>query len=196
MRRAPPRQCSRRRSAQVFGAIRIAPDGEEGIQPDMIYRTRRAVTGSDGLAFVDHCARFITLAHGTPWQAPVEAVKLFAAFLLDGQQWLMRHGVGDPNFPQRTARPARGGPAGNWRDTNDRLAQLGDTPSPPELAALARRLAGRGGALTGHRHFWRSGFSVHQRPGLLRFGASAVEHLRHALGTTVVLQCRQGVRGA
>ena len=150
---------------RVFGAIRIAPDGEVGIQPDMIYHASNAgPQGVDeGLSYATDCARFVALAHGTPWQAPVEVTTLLATFLLNGQQWLMRNGMIDSTSSGRAT-----GPDTVDRETLaavvERLAQFADTPRRMELAALARRLAGKGDTLAGHRYFWRSGFSVHQRP--------------------------------
>lgn len=181
--------------ARGFGALRLAAEGEEGIQPDMIYRGSDTASAADsgGISFVIHCAQLITMAHGTPWQAPAEAVKLLAAFLLDGQQWLMCNGTWDPNFPQKNAAPG----ATDLRelaDAVDRLAQLGDIPSRAELAAFARRLAEHGGALSGHRYFWRSGFSVHQRPAyyasvcLPLETAGRLDAARPRIGTTCVMR--------
>ena len=151
--------------ARVFRSIRIASGDEEGIQPDMIYRGSRAEPSDarNGLIYAAECTRFVVLAHGTPWQAPGEAIRLLTDFLLDGQQWLMRRGVIDSGFPNKTVH-RDAGTLEELADAVRRLAQLGDTPRQAELASLGRRLAGQGETLAGHRHFWRSSFSVHQRP--------------------------------
>ena len=102
-------------------------------------------------------ARLMTLAHGTHWQAPVESTKAFVSYLLDFQQWMLWRDVPeqDSNLSQT---PAGVGTA------IAQLAQLGNPPRRAELADMADRLGGRGKALVGHRHFWRSRFAVHQRP--------------------------------
>ena len=151
--------------ARAFGAIRVVGDDDEGIQPDMLYQSSRdePSSGHDGLVYATECTRFIALAHGTQWQAPVPAMQLLTDFLLDGQQWLMRNGVIDSNFPARNIQRATGTVA-ELAAAVGRLAQLGNTPRQGELSSLARRLSGLGETLGGHRHFWRAGFSVHQRP--------------------------------
>ena len=168
--------------ARVFRAVRVASEDEEGIQPDMIYRGSRAEPSDarNGLIYAAECTRFVVLAHGTSWQAPAETIRLLTDFLLDGQQWLMRHGVIDAHFPAKTVH----------RDADtleelagavQRLAQLGDAPRQAELASLGRRLAGHGESLAGHRHFWLSSFSVHQRPAF--YASVCLPVMRPAEGT-------------
>ena len=110
------------------------------------------------VASIRDYTRLITLAYGTPWQAPVESVKAFVAYLLDFQQWLMWRDL--PDGETSVAQDLQGLGA-----SIAQLAQLGNPPRRTELANMAERLGGRGEPLHGHRHFWRSLLTVHQRPG-------------------------------
>ena len=147
---------------RFFREFRSADAGQDGIRPDMTFHAREGAPAENCLVFLREGAQFIALAHGTPWQAPAEAVKLFVNFVLDGQQWMMRPGTMGIPLPNDV-----------FAQTLDlegisvvvqQLAQLGNPPRRSELAAFARRLQGRGEALSGHRYFWRARMSVHQRP--------------------------------
>ncbi len=147
--------------------VRVAPVGEEGLQADMSFHQGDASLhlGGYGLAFAENAARFFLLTHGTPWQAPAECLRLFAAFLLDGQQWMVRAGSFDHGTAgDETARAPRDLRA--LAAAVEQLADGGLTPRRTEMAAFARRLRGTvEPSLHGHRHYWRSDFAVHQRPG-------------------------------
>ena len=112
-----------------------------------------------GKPLIRNYARLMTLTHGTHWQAPVESTKAFVSYLLDFQQWTLWRDVPmeDTGFPQDPEDKGLG-------TAIAQLAQLGNPPRRVELSDMADRLAGRGKALVGHRHFWRSRFAVHQRP--------------------------------
>lgn len=165
-----------------FGAIRVVGDEEEGIQPDLLYQSSRnePSSGYDGLIYATECTRFIIMAHGTQWQAPAAAKQVLTDFLLDGQQWLMRNGVIDSNFPATNV-PRATETMAELAAAVGRLAQLGDTPRQGELSSLARRLSGLGETLSGHRHFWRAGFSVHQRPAF--YASVSLPRRRSSSGT-------------
>ena len=156
---------------RIFREIRQVQDGDEGVQADMTFRAPPGELAGGGFGFVRACAHFLALAHGTPWQAPVETVKLFAGFLLDGQQWMMRPGTVDTEPPNDVF--SEGRDLAGLASTIQQLAQLGNPPRRSELAAFALRLQGRGEALSGHRYFWRARMAVHQRPAFyasLRLG--------------------------
>ena len=151
---------------RVYREVRAAGVGEEGLQADMSFHQGGALlhSGGYGLAFAENAARFFLLTHGTPWQAPAECVRLFAAFLLDGQQWMMRAGGFDPGTKGYET-PRAAGYLRTFAAAVEQLADGGVTPRRAEMAAFARRLRGPAEpALHGHRHYWRSDFAVHQRP--------------------------------
>ena len=151
---------------RAFKEIRIAPVGEEGLQADMSFHQRgaRLDSGGDGLAFAENAVQFVLLTHGTPWQAPPECLRTLAVFLLDGQQWMIRAG----GFDDSAAEHGVGRGVGDLRRFAAAVEQLADggvTPRRNEMATFARRLRSAAEpALTGHRHYWRSDFAVHQRP--------------------------------
>ena len=181
---------------RVFREIRPVSAGEDGIQTDMTFRASAGGSSGGGFTFMRECAQFIALAHGTPWQAPPEMVKLFAAFVLDGQQWVMRHETVDADAPDDVA-----------SSTDDfagvaaivqQLAQLGNPPRRQELAGFAHRLEGRGEALSGHRYFWRARMAVHQRPEFyvsLRLAAAQPGSSSVADGRTSILRAGDEYRG-
>ncbi len=179
---------------RIFREIRLVQPGEEGIQADMTFRASTQEPSGGGLGFMRECAQFIALAHGTPWQAPAETVRLFVGFLLDAQQWMMRQETVDAESPDDVC-TERGDLAG-IAAVVQQLAQLGNPPRRLELAAYAHRLQGRGEALSGHRYFWRARMAVHQRPAFyasLRLSSSPLADGRmvflrssreyHGLGT-------------
>ena len=77
---------------RVYGEIRVAQIGEEGLQADMSFHQHGPLlyNGGYGLAFSENCALFLHLTHGTPWQGSAECLRLFTSFLLEGQQWMIR----------------------------------------------------------------------------------------------------------
>ncbi len=163
---------------RVHAEIRIALAGEEGIQADLSFFPM----DRQGLAFGEHCARFLMLGHGTSWQAPPACLSLFASFLLDGPQWMIRRRFLDGGLPNADD-PLPVGNLDGFAAAVEELAALGVTPRQTEMAAFARRLRGTAEpALSGHRRFWRAGLAVHQRPAFyasVRAGADGLTCLLH-----------------
>ena len=114
-------------------------------------------TSDAGVILSRNYARLMALAHGTPWQAPAEATKALVNYLLDFQQWTMWRGLVN-------ADACRSQVSEDLGETVAQLSQLGNPPRRDELADLADRLLGKGKPLAGHRHFWKSQLTVHQRP--------------------------------
>ncbi len=151
---------------RVYREVRVVPAGEDGLQADMSFHQGGALlhSGSGGLAFAEAAAQFFLLTHGTPWQAPADCLRLFAAFLLDGQQWMIRADGFDLGTAGGETARAPGG-LRNFGAAIEQLADMGITPRRAELAAFARRLRGTAEpSLQGHRHYWHSDFAVHHRP--------------------------------
>ena len=117
----------------------------------------------DSLFLAQDYARLITLAHGTPWQAPAESIRSFVGYLLDFLQWTMRQSVPDTEA-QGHGTSAESAKLQTLALTVVQLAQMGNPPRRDELLAFAERLQGRGRPLAGHRSFWRSRVAFHQRP--------------------------------
>lgn len=141
----------------------------EGIQPDWSFHQHGTIlyAGGYGLGFARDLARLIQLASGTPYAFPPEKVAVFSAYVLDGQQWMIRGRTFDHSAVGREiARPLPtdsrlgGGLPGLGR----RLSEL-EVPRRAELRAMADRIAGGAVApLTGDRYFWRSDYLTHHRP--------------------------------
>ena len=115
----------------------------------------------DSLSLAQDYARLITLAHGTPSQAPVESVRLFVSYLLDFLQWTIRQSGFEADAASASSEVPK---HRSLAASIVQLSQLGNPPRRAELLALAERLQGQGKPLTGHRSFGRSRVTFHQRP--------------------------------
>ena len=157
---------------RAHAEMRIAPEDGEGIQTDLSF----SPTDRHGLAFGEQGARFLALGHGTSWQAPAGCLQVFASFLLDGPQWMIRRRFFDAGLTHVNAVDLDG-----FAAAVEELAALGVTPRQAEMAAFARRLRGVAEpVLSGHRHFWRAGLAIHQRPAFyasVRTGADGLTRL-------------------
>lgn len=175
---------------RVFAEIRVAPAGEDGIQADLSFFQADARSAADrhGLAFGENCARFLVLGHGTTWQAPAGCLNLFASHLLDGPQWMIRRRCFDGGWPDDGGAWSPGKLDG-FAAAVEELAALGITPRQSEMAAFARRLrTASAPALSGHRHFWRLGLAVHQRPAFYASVRIGAEPGRPVDGLTCLLR--------
>ena len=142
---------------RAFRNVSWSCSPDEGAPP-VIHSAGQDCLPGDGTTLIRDYAHLLTLAYGTPWQAPTESTKAFVTYLLDFQQWLM--------WRDSPAGEASIAPSSNRLSAAlAQLAQIGNPPRRVELAEMAERLGGSGGkALIGHRHFWKSRCTVHQRP--------------------------------
>lgn len=171
---------------RLFGEIIIAPPGTEGVQADFSFHQHGSVlySGGYGQGFSIDGARLIACAHGTRFQAPETIIGIIGSYLLDGQRWMLRGGTWDFGVVGRefcragkTARPLA--------QAARLMAGLG-LPRQDEFARLADSIAGDrpDPAFAGNRHFWRSDYMAHQRPG---FAASARMHSRRLFNTDALI---------
>ncbi len=172
--------------ARIAEEVRVTTG--EGIQPDFSFHQHgpQLYSGGYGFGFSADVPRLAALAAGTPFRFPGERIEVIARYLLDGQQWIVRGGTFDHAAVGReiTRRGLdRRGPALE-RAVRDLL--LVDPPRADELGSFADRLRD-GGAIedqpSGHRHFWRSDFSVHRRP---EFSTSVKMSSTRTLGWEIV----------
>ena len=141
----------------------------EGIQRDWSFHQHgdQLYSGGYGRGFSADVPYFAALAAGTSFAFSPQKVSLLSHYILDGQQWMIRRRRFDYSacgreICRRGAANARS-LAGAWRTM---------ISVDPERADEFRRFALRlekgadGGSppLSGHRHFWRSDFTVHHRP--------------------------------
>jgi chondroitin AC lyase len=152
----------------IYEEIKITT--EEGIQPDYSFHQHGQMlyAGGYGLAFTRNLAQLILLAQDTPYQFPADKLAIFSAYVLDGQQWMMRGQVFDHSTVGREiARPLSVNAT-----TKDGLPALTEqlsrikTPRQDEFRRMAARVKGKNGIrLSGNRHFWRSDMMAHHRQG-------------------------------
>jgi chondroitin AC lyase len=156
--------------AEAFGSIakEIRISTGEGIQPDMSFHQHGAqlYNGGYGYGFSNDCARLAVLVSGTRFAFPPETMDILSRYILDGQQWMFRGDTMDYSVQgrsiTRTGLQSRG-----LIDACENMAKL-EGPRRDEFLAFARTLKGEdppGAALVGNKHFWRSDFMVHRRPG-------------------------------
>lgn len=141
----------------------------EGIQPDFSFHQHGAqlYSGGYGLGFAVDIPRLAALARDTAFAFPPRAVEVITGYLLDGQQWMVRGSTFDHAAVGREITRQGAGQRGRGLAAAcDDLVLLGG-PRTDELRAFAARIRaeGRGEGLTGHRHFWRSDYTVHRRAG-------------------------------
>jgi chondroitin AC lyase len=168
---------------RMYEEIRIASQPEEGIEQDDSFHEHgvQLYNGGYGLDFANFMGRFVSYSWGTPFQIPADRMALFSAFLLDGQQWMIRGNTFDYSAVGReitrrdevvvpsdqTAGPVT--PMGPAYSLGNVISMLASEPTPRqrELEAFADRLNGKVGAaeLKGNKQFWCSDFMVHRRAG-------------------------------
>lgn len=150
----------------------------EGIQMDNSFHQHGAqfYSGGYGLDYTNYAARYITYAWGTPLQIPADKMQIFTAFVLDGQQWMVRGDIFDYAAVGReitrkdeaavqhewTHGPIAGYDAAyTLANVMEHLAEL-PVPRQAEFRAFADRLRGqpRAAQLGGNRMFWNSDYMV------------------------------------
>ena len=153
--------------SRMYEEIHVVAPGKEGIQVDFSFHQHgpQLYSGGYGRGFAVMGAEFIHYARETCFAAPDEVVGVMKAYLLDGQQWMMRGITFDYSVMGREiTRAGRDGEA--MLDAAVRLAELGG-PRSDELEAFAARMRSADAEcpLVGNRHFWRSDYTSHRRSG-------------------------------
>ena len=155
---------------RIADEVRITT--KEGIQPDYSFyqHGQQLYSGGYGKGFSHDCPYFAALAAGTTFAFSEEKVDIMVRYLLDGQQWMIRNQVFDYSACGREISRAGGGSSRGLEGACDNAAKLGH-PRTAELLVMAERqrkgIGGKTPALVGNRHFWRSEYGVHHRPGYL-----------------------------
>lgn len=152
---------------RMYGEIGVVPPGKEGIQADYSFHQHgpQLYSGGYGLGFAANGTEFLHHARGTRFAAPPDILAAMTGYVLDGQQWMMRAQTFDYSATGREiTRPGKSGSA--MIGAAARLAESG-SPRAAELEAYVARMksGGREHPLTGNRHFWRSDYMAHHRPG-------------------------------
>lgn len=168
---------------RMYEEIKIMSQPEEGVEQDYSFHQHRVqlYSGGYGLDFANDVGRFVSFSWGTRFQIPADRMELFSAYLLDGEQWMIRGNIFDYAAVGReitrankvvvprdkTAGPVT--PVGPAYSLGNVMAMLAAEPTPQqrELAAFAARLKGEAGAkeFTGNKQFWCSDFMTQRRAG-------------------------------
>ncbi len=154
---------------RIAQEIRIT--SKEGIQADYSFHQHGAClySGEYGLNFTVDCARFAYYAHGTRFGLPEEKIRILSAYILDGQQWMVRgqtfdYGAVGRGITRKDSRFTRD--MKRLSDACMHMAKLA-TPRQAEFEAFAKRLKGaaqpEAAGFHGNRHFWRSDMMTHHR---------------------------------
>ncbi len=169
--------------SRMYEEIKIVTQPEDGIQQDYSFHQhgQQLYNGGYGLDFSNDVSRFISYSWGTRFQIPADRMTIFSAYLLDGQQWMIRGDGFDyaaigreitraalvPGPKDQTGGPIS--PVGFAYRMGHVLGLLAAEPTPrqKELAAFAARVQGQPGAmpLTGNKQFWDSDYMAHRRAG-------------------------------
>jgi chondroitin AC lyase len=155
--------------ARMYQEIRIVGPREEGIQADYSFHQHgvQLYNGSYGLSFATDVGQLIAFANSTPWEISHEKMAIFAGYLLDGEQWMMRDGEFDYSVCGRVIT--------RRQDTHDslhpalaravELLAAEKSPWQAQLKAFADRMDKKGAPLVGNRQFWCSDYMAHHGSG-------------------------------
>jgi hypothetical protein len=164
-------------TAEAFAAIgdTLVVTTGEGIQPDLSFHQHgpQLNNGSYGLTFASLSLDITSYAVGTGYALADAEAHVIADYLLDGQQWMLRGTTFDHTAQGRGVTRTSSKNLGNGIIGVVDQVRTMTTYRAAELTAMRDRLAAARTsgtassalALTGHRHFWRSDFTSHQRPG-------------------------------
>jgi chondroitin AC lyase len=165
---------------RMWQEVVVANIGQEGIQSDASFHQHGPLlyAGGYGAGFVSDTVRFVGYAAETPYAIPGEKKAILDRYVLDGVQWMLRDGQWDYGATGRELiRPGKSA-APMVRPVVALAAMPG--PRQAEMRIFADRISGKPGAkpLIGNRHYWRSDYMAHQRPGY--FAATRMDSVRTA----------------
>jgi chondroitin AC lyase len=169
--------------SRMYEEIRIVTQPEDGIEQDYSFHQhgQQLYNGGYGLDFANDVSRFISYGWGTRFQIPADRMTIFSAYLLDGEQWMIRGDGFDyaavgreitraaltPGPKDQTGGPIS--PVGFAYRMGHVLGLLAAEPTPrhEELHAFAARVQGQpdAPAFTGNRQFWCSDYMTQRGAG-------------------------------
>jgi chondroitin AC lyase len=168
---------------RMYEEIEIMPQPKDGVEQDYSFHQHgtQLYNGGYGLDFANDVGRFVSFSWGTRFQIPADRMALFSAYLLEGEQWMIRGNIFDYSAVGReitrsgkvvvpkdkTAGPVT--PVGPAYSLGNVMAMLAAEPTPrqKELQTFAARFKGGKSApeFTGNKMFWCSDFMTHRRAG-------------------------------
>lgn len=150
----------------IYAEVKVSVD--EGIQYDYSFHQHGPIlySGGYGLGFTTEICKLENWSHGTSYQFPPERINIISAYILDGQQWMIRNQTMDYSATGREISRF-----GNYYSRAKSILQACkllialDVPRKKELEAFAGRIDGSSlTTLSGNRQFWKSDFMVHHTP--------------------------------
>lgn len=159
--------------ARMWSSIAISPQHGDGLMADGSFHQHGPLlqSGSYGGALMTDVLAFSTLAAGTSFAIPPAPLAVLAAYLVNGQQYMLR-GAGETAvwlIPPRGREIVRVPDKGTfpWAEVATGIAALLTHPGVPmaaELAEFQGRLDGKAALPTQTRHYPESDYTVHHRP--------------------------------
>jgi chondroitin AC lyase len=142
----------RRGYERMYAEIKIVSPNQEGIQQDFSFHQHgtQLYNGGYGLAYAHDVGRFISYAQGTHFEIPSDKLKIFNAYLRDGQQWMIWKDIFDYSACGREI-TRKGKSAGSHDWTAGPISPVGAAYSQP-LAPTNIPI--------GNKHFWCSDYMV------------------------------------
>jgi chondroitin AC lyase len=142
---------------------------DEGIQPDHSFHQHgpQLYVGGYGLGFLQDSLTYARLVDGTRFAFAPDKIGILADYLLDGSRYMVRGPMLDYGAIGRDiARSGGGKEALGLISACDQLSIL-RPDKKPDCDALKAHIEGSGApySFLGHKHFWNSDFTVHQRSG-------------------------------
>ena len=136
----------------------VIKDGDlEGIKPDYSFfqHTTQLYMGGYGRSFVEEVSRIIFVLRGTSMQFSAASLQVLAAYILEGQRWIVKNDGWDfTTVGREIARPeALSNPV--LRQSLHRIGQVEEMPRRVEFLDFYRQVVGEGceGAPEGERFF-------------------------------------------
>ena len=171
--------------ARLYREIRLVPPSDDGIQEDLSFHQhgKQLYSGGYGLTFANDLGRFIVFAWGTHWQISDDTFKVYTAYLLDGERWLIRGKIIDySSVGREIARRGKRVASSDW--ARGPISPVGAAYSLPHVVEMlaripseyrsqyrqfATRLLGPQSdvAPAGNKMFWCSDYMVHSGPSFL-----------------------------
>jgi chondroitin AC lyase len=141
----------------------------EGIQPDYSFHQHgpQLYVGGYGLGALQDTVTYATLLDGTRFAFSADKIDIASNYLLQGVRLMIRGKMLDYGaIGREISRPEGGQEALRLISVCEMLAKLRPDKSA-EYVSLERHIHGTGASygFLGHKHFWNSDFTVHEREG-------------------------------
>lgn len=137
------------------GECYVTEGGREGIKADHSFfqHNTQLYSGGYGRSFIIEIARIMAVLQGTAAQFSAEALDSFAAFLLDGEQWMLCGNAWDFNVIGREIARTDGIVNPPFAPSLALLCDVAELPRRAEIRAFSVRVGGGDAPLSGDRAF-------------------------------------------